>query len=227
VKTFLKALLGVWMVLVIIGAFTFVPPARGFQVPALARIMIFHVPQAMTATLASLLSGVFALRYLMRRKIIEDMRANAAAMIALLFWVLTTVTGAVFAKVEWGAYWNWDPKQECIFVLLLIYFAYFALRSAIGDVHKRAAVCAGYTLFAAVSVPFLTYVLPNAPGIQTNHPSGVVFSMDGMDSKYKLVFWSATIGFAALAWWIYRLSVQIDVLTSAAMARLRRTGAAG
>lgn len=207
---FLKIGLLVWMALVIIGAFLWAPPAVGFRVPELARLLFFHVPNAMAATCASIASAWYALRYLMTHDLKVDIKSHAASGLALLFWLLTTITGAVFAKVQWGAYWNWDPKQSAIFVLLLIYMAYFALRTAVADPRKAATVSAGYALFAAATVPFLTYVLPNAPGVQSLHPQGVVFSEDGMDSRYKLIFWSATAGFLGLTLWIFRLQVAIE-----------------
>jgi|SRR5579862_802332 len=206
----LKIGLLIGMILVIIGAFLYAPPAAGFRVPELARLLFFHVPNAMAATCVSVASAWYAIRYLMTHNLRFDIKSHAASGLALLFWLLTTITGAVFAKVQWGAYWNWDPKQSCIFVLLLIYMAYLALRSAVADPRKAAAISAGYALFAAVTVPFLTYVLPNAPGVQSLHPEGVVFSDDGMDSRYKLIFWSATAGFLGLTLWLFRLQVSIE-----------------
>ncbi|HEX5322813.1 MAG TPA: cytochrome c biogenesis protein CcsA [Capsulimonadaceae bacterium] len=206
----LKIGLLIWMALVIVGAFLYAPPAAGFRVPELARLLFFHVPNAMAATCASVASAWYALRYLMAHNLRADIKSHAASGLAMLFWLLTTITGAVFAKVQWGAYWNWDPKQSAIFVLLLIYMAYFALRSAVPDPRKAAAISAGYALFAAATVPFLTYVLPNAPGVQSLHPQGVVFSEDGMDARYKLIFWSATVGFLGLALWIFRLQVRVE-----------------
>lgn len=207
------------MALVIIGAFCYAPPAVGFRVPALARLLFFHVPNAMAGTFASIASAWYALRYLLTHDLKDDIKSHAASGLAMLFWLLVTVTGAVFAKVQWGAYWNWDPKQSAIFVLLLIYMAYFALRSAVADPRKAAAVSAGYALFAAATVPFLTYVLPNAPGVQSLHPQGVVFSDDGMDSRYKLIFWSATAGFLGLALWVFRLQVAIEEMRLAVRQR--------
>ena len=56
----------------------------------------------------------------------------------LLCCVLATVTGSLFARIEWGSYWNWDPRETSITVLLLIYGAYFALRASVNDPERRA-----------------------------------------------------------------------------------------
>ncbi len=204
-----KILLGVWMLCVTVAAFLYAPPALGFQNPGLARILFFHVPNSIVGTVVSALSAWFAIRYLAKRLWLDDAKSKTFATLALLFWILTTVTGSIFAKVQWGAYWNWDPKQSAIFVLLLFYLAYFAIRSGITDPDNRAKIAAGYTLFAAVTVPFLTYILPNSTP-QTLHPKGVVFSENGMDSTYKLIFWSAVIGFFGMTAWIYQITMRVE-----------------
>ena len=48
--------------------------------------------------------------------------------LGLIFGVLATVTGAIWARIKWGAYWNWDPRQTSILISLLFYGAYLALR---------------------------------------------------------------------------------------------------
>jgi heme exporter protein C len=170
------------------------------------------VPCAMTATVLSVASAVFALIYLLRRQTDDDIKSRVAAGLALLYWVLTTITGSIFAKVQWGTFWNWDPKQSAIVLLILIYLAYFALRAAIVDKQKQAMIGASYSLFAAITMPFLTYVLPNAtPSL---HPKGVIFSSDGMDATYTIIFWSSTVGFLALTYWIYKLQTDFESLTN-------------
>ena len=205
-----KILLFVWMEAVIFAAFTFLPPVPGFRVPALAKIMIFHVPNAMTATILSIVSAFYAVKVLIGHNPRDDAKSAAAASIAMLFWLLTTVTGMVFARIQWGMAWNWDPKQSSIFILLLIYLAYFSLRAAFTDVQKRAKAAAAWIIFAALTSPLLTYVLPNGPGVQSLHPRGVVFSVDGMGPDYRLIFWSACFGFLGMAIWLFRIHVRID-----------------
>jgi heme exporter protein C len=214
---FLKIALLFWMSVVIWAAIIYAPSAQMFRVESLARIMFFHVPCAMTATVLSVFSAGFALAFLVKKDLLYDIKSRVVAALATLYWLLTTATGAIFARVQWGMYWNWDPKQSAIVLLILIYFAYFALRAAVPDQRKQAMVAAGYTLFAAVIMPFLTYVLPNAtPSL---HPKNVIFSSDGMDTTYRTIFWSSTVGFLGLTFWIYKIQTAFETL------RLRWTAA--
>ncbi len=194
-----------------IGGFFWLPPAQGFANPPLARIVVFHVPCAIVADIAAAVAAWYAIAYLRRRDLTDDLKSSVSFGLALLFSLLTTVTGAIFAKAQWGGYWNWDPKQTAILMLLLIYVAYFALRAAIDDSRKRASLGAAYALFAVVAVPFLTYILPNSTD-QTLHPKNVINTRDGLDTSYKIVLWSGVLGLSFVYLWTFRIHVALGAL---------------
>jgi heme exporter protein C len=156
------------------------------------RIIIMHVPAAWITTITFVISAIASIRYLWRRRPTDDAVAVAAAEVGFLFCTLATVTGAIFAQLVWGVFWNWDPRQTSILILLLIYAAYFALRSAIDDVERRRRLAAAYNLFAAVTMPFLLFVVPRVAD-STLHPTcafvqgsrcaGVTLERDGARIK--------------------------------------------
>jgi len=153
------------------------------------RIIIMHVPTAWVTSLAFAASGVFSVLYLWRRKASADAYAVAAAEVGFLFCILATVTGAIFAQIVWGVFWNWDPRETSILVLLLIYAAYFALRSAIDDENRKRRLAAAYNLFAVVTMPFLLFVAPrladsslhpNCAFLQGSKCDGIVLNQNGV-----------------------------------------------
>ena len=188
----------------IAAGFLWLPPIPMFVSPALARIAVFHIPCSIVGSLATAVGVWYALCYLKNRRLEDDIKSSVSLGLALLLWSLTTVTGAIFAKSEWGAYWSWDIKQISIVMLLLIYFAYFALRTAIDDLRKRATVSAVYTLFALVSVPFLTLILPNSTP-NTLHPKNVVFS-----AEYWIVLSAFSLGLTLIYLWAFRVHVALE-----------------
>jgi len=94
--------IGLWMSGVIAAAFLYVPPADKFVSPGCARILIFHMPCAMIAVTAYIVSTIYAVMCLARGEIASDIKSAASASMGLLFTMLATVTGMIFAKVEWG-----------------------------------------------------------------------------------------------------------------------------
>lgn len=196
---------------VIVAAFLYVHPAEGF-IGESSRIVFFHVPTAWVAVLAFLMSCVTSIMYLRRQQPIDDIRAAVASGLGVLFCALATITGAVFAKIMWGAYWNWDPRQTSITILLLIYAAYFALRGAIQDPERRATLAAVYAILAFVTVPFLVFVVPRI--YWSLHPDTIINTRGAneFDSRYTQVLMASLVGFTGLYIWLYTLGCRIEAM---------------
>jgi heme exporter protein C len=213
-----KALLLPYMATVITAAFLWPAPAQGF-IGESSRIVFFHVPCAWTATLAFLVAAGYSLAYLARRNPWHDDVAAAAVRLGLLFAVLALVTGSLFAKIMWGSYWNWDPRESSFLLLIFLYAAYLFLRSAVEDPGRRAQMSAAYALFAAVLMPFLTFVAPRLTA--SLHPQTVINPQGKilMDTPTKAVFFGGLLANSALFLWM--LSIESRASRLARLARLR------
>jgi heme exporter protein C len=179
------------------------------------RIMNFHVPVAWIAVLAYLISMIYSIQYLRTRNMANDTKAAASAMIGTFFCVLATLTGMIWAKFNWGSYWNWDPRETSILVLLLIYAAYFALRSSIEKEDTKARLSSVYSIIAFVTVPFFIFILPRItaglhPGSQTDNNSGPVLSpqSDMMNLTLQFTFSLAFAAFTAFFFWLLNLYIR-------------------
>lgn len=150
--------LAIWTLGVMWAVIYLVPPVEGLGY--LARIAFFHIPVAWVSVLAFLLSAWWAFLYLRNQDIDYDYKSAASASLGLIFCLLATISGAIFAKLTWGAYWNWDPRQTTIFILLLIYGAYLSLRASVDEEERRAKVAAIYALLSFITVPFLVFIIP-------------------------------------------------------------------
>ena len=207
-KPILKYILFIW--LAVVFSFAIVLPIPGIgNMGDRARIIFFHVPMAWVSVLAFTMGLFYGAMYLKKKDIIYDYKAAASAGLGLLFSILATVTGAIWAKFDWGTYWNWDPRQTSIFVLILIYGAYFALRSAIESDETRAKLSSVYTILAGITVPFFIFILPRI--VETLHPDPIVNTQGKikMDGKMQGIFFSSLAGFTALYLWIFSLKVRL------------------
>ena len=202
-----RGLLLLWIAGWIVAAFLWAP-----LVPVLGettRVLYFHIPAAWVTVLALGWSMIHSLLYLKRRNLEHDHQAAAAAEIGLMFCVVATVSGALWAKAMWGAYWNWDPRETSIFFLLLIYAAYLALRSAIDQPERRARLAAVYSAIAFVSVPFLIFVVPRI--YFSLHPDPIINPRGkvDMDPRIRVVFFALLLGFTGLYFWVQSLRVRV------------------
>ena len=197
------------------AAFLWPPPAQGFLGES-SRIVFFHVPCAWVASLAFLVAAGYSAAYLYRGNPWHDDIAAAAVRLGVVFAILALVTGSLFAKIMWGAYWNWDPRESSFLLLLFLYGAYLFLRAAIDDPARRSRIAAAYALFAAVLMPFLVFVAPRVT--QALHPQTVINPQGKilMDTPTRVVFFGALAGFTAVFLWM----LSLDARTS----RLARRG---
>ena len=202
-----KVILAIWMTVILISAFMYADAAVGFPGET-SRILFFHVPQAWVATLSFLLSMIASCIYLAKRSAKKDYLAMSAAELGLLFCILATASGSIFAKATWGSFWNWDPRQTSIVILLMIYGAYFALRSAVPDPEKRRVFAAVYSILAFVTVPFLVFVVPRITA--SLHPEDTMNpAKPGMDPKTLKVFLGSLLAYTGLFVWMLRLKMRV------------------
>jgi heme exporter protein C len=207
----LKYLLFFWLSAVIVLALIYPIPKIG-EMGDKARILYFHVPVAWVATISFLTSFYFSVKYLRNRDINNDIIASSSAGLGLLFAVLATVTGAVWARFEWGAFWNWDPRQTAIFILILIYGAYFALRSAVESSEQRAKLSSVYAILAGISVPFFIFIMPRIT--DSLHPDPIINTRGkiNMNTEMFMIFLASLVGFTLLFYWMLRIKIKTEKL---------------
>lgn len=213
------------MIFVIIAGITFPivsSPSNWYDFPDIpglgqkARIIFFHVPTAWLAVIAFLMAMVYGVKYLRTKNMDNDAKSLAALELGIIFCVLATVTGSIWAKFTWGAFWHWDPRETSIFVLLLIYGSLFALRSAIENEDKKARLSAVYSIFAFLTVPFFVFIMPRImvglhPGSANDDNAGPVIDFH-MNGNMMLVFYLSLIAFTILYYWMWKLGYKSIII---------------
>ncbi|HKK75069.1 MAG TPA: cytochrome c biogenesis protein CcsA [Saprospiraceae bacterium] len=173
----------------------------------------FHVALWFAMLFLYIGSLVFSIRFLRKQDLDLDRRAAATTQIGTLLGILGLITGAIWAKYTWGAFWSWDVKQNMTAIALLIYLAYFILRSSFEDPEKRARIAAVYNIFAFVALIPLIYVIPRLtdslhPGAGGNPALGG----EDLDNTMRMVFYPAIIGWTLLGYWMASLSYRTERL---------------
>jgi heme exporter protein C len=207
-----KYLLILWMTAVLVAGFLIRVP----EIPILyetSRNLFFHVPMWFTMTVVFAAGLVFSIRYLASSRMRFDALAESATLIGVLFGLCGLLTGSLWARFTWGTWWTFaEPKMNLSAMALMIYVAYFILRSAFDDPEKRAKVAAVYNIFAATTVPFLLYIVPRQlPSLHPGADGNPAFS-DLTAPELRLVFYPAVIGFIGLAVWITQLRYRYVML---------------
>lgn len=165
----------------------------GWISPYSAKIFYFHVPAAWTSFLAFGIVLACSVAYLWKGGQKWDIWAHSSAEVGLVFCTVAVISGALWAKAEWGYYWDWsEVKLFSTFVLWLVFMAYVAIRS--GPVQHesipRIAAIFGILGFAAVPISFLSSRI-----WASIHPNVVATSQGHLSSEAGFVLLLGVLAF--------------------------------
>jgi heme exporter protein C len=177
------------------------------------RNLFFHVPSWFAMMLLMTLSLVYSIKYLRNSAFENDLMAANFAKVGLLFAAVGLLTGSVWARFTWGAWWVSDPRLNGAALGVLVYLAYFVLKSSVNDDEKAARLGAVYNIFAYVMMMLFIMVLPRMtdslhPGVGGNP----AFSQYDLDDNMRMVFYPAVLGWMGMAIWISQLRNRMDLL---------------
>lgn len=195
------------MTAAIFMVFVYVPTEA--QQGIVQRVFYFHVPCAWVAFAAFVLVAVSGAFYLWFGQEVWDDLAYAAAEIGMLFCTLVLVTGSIWAKPIWGAWWTWDSRLTTTLVLWLLYAGYLMLRVMADEMPQVGRLAAVVGIVAAADVP-VTVVSVRL--WRTIHPAVIVTRQGGHgleDPRMIATLLVSITAFTALCVWLLMLRFAI------------------
>ncbi|RTL62725.1 MAG: heme ABC transporter permease [Hyphomicrobiales bacterium] len=145
------------VVLTVIGLVMGFAAPVDYQQGHTAKIMYVHVPAAWLSMAGYSLIAISSFGLLVFRHPLADVSAKAAAPIGAAFTLLCLVTGSLWGKPMWGAFWVWDPRLTSVLILFFLYIGLIALRSAIEDEALAAKLTAILALTGIVILPVIKF----------------------------------------------------------------------
>lgn len=211
-KTWLKGVSIVLLGYTIAGGFLMDVPRLNI-VNETVRALYFHVPMWFGMVALFLVSTIYSIQYLRKPSFEKDTRAVEFANTGLLLGLLGIFTGMIWANYTWGSPWHGDPKQNGAAISLLVYLAYFVLRGSVENEDQRARLSAVYNIFAFAAMIPLIFIIPRMTS--SMHPGSggnPGFNMYDLDSKMRMVFYPAVVGWILLGVWIATLRIRIRII---------------
>jgi heme exporter protein C len=172
----LSVLASLWMI------FFYVPTERSMGI--VQRIFYVHVPSAWVAFLAFGIVALCSLGYLWLRDERLDAISMAAAELGLVFTTIVLISGPLWGKLAWGAWWVWEPRLTLTLLLWFIYVGYFVLRGATENPDRGKRFAAVLGVVGAVDIP-LIHVSVN--WFRSQHPQAVVLRPEGPTAGPEIV----------------------------------------
>lgn len=178
---------------------------------AVQKIFYFHVSAGWVGMISLLISAFASGLFLIKRNPRWDALAVSTIEIGMVFAILNVLSGMIWARPVWNTWWTWDPRLTTTAIMILIYAAYWILRSGIDDEERKAVFSAVYAIIGFISVPitFLSIRL-----YRTIHP--LVFGGDNggmaltprMQTSFFISLAAFTLLFIALGW--HRWMIEVD-----------------
>jgi heme exporter protein C len=177
------------------------------------RALYFHVPMWFGMIILLMVSMIYGIRYLSSGNMKDDFSSLEFANTGILLGFLGIFTGMIWANFTWGSPWSSDPKQNAAAVGLLIYLAYKVLRNSIPDEQRRGRVSAVYNIFAFATLIPLLFILPRmTDSLHPGSGGNPGFNAYDLDSRMRIVFYPAVIGWTLFGVWITTLRIRYKIL---------------
>jgi len=180
------------------------------------RNVYYHVPVWFAMLFMMTVSLFYSIKSLQSNSGNDDLKAFNAALIGFFFSIPGILTGSLWAKYTWGTWWTFqDPKLNGVAISILIYLAYFILRSSVEDEQKRARISAVYNIFAFVMMNVFIMILPRlTDSLHPGNGGNPAFGKYDMDNNMRMIFYPAVIGWALFSFWLFEIKNRISVINN-------------
>ena len=178
------------------------------------RNVYYHVPIWFAMLFMMAVSLIYSVKSLGNSSVLNDTKAYNAALVGFFFSVPGILTGSLWAKYTWGTWWTFqDPKLNGVAISILIYVAYFILRSSIDDENKKTKISAVYNIFAFVMMNIFIMILPRlTDSLHPGNGGNPAFGKYDMDNTMRFVFWPAILGWILFSFWLFELKNRISLI---------------
>ena len=166
---------------------------------AVQRILYIHAPSAFAGYACIFVVAGASAVYLWKRSPAADRLAVAAAEVGVLMCTFVLVTGSIWGRARWGAWWTPDPRLTLTLILWAIYLSYLLLRAFGGDDEEIAPYAAVLGIFGVLAIPAIRVSARLMKGM---HPS-VLAPRDGgsglTDPMMQLALWGGALAMVLMA----------------------------
>jgi heme exporter protein C len=190
-------------------AFFVAPP--DYQQGEAVKIMFIHVPSAWLALMGYGLIAASSFGLLVFRHPLADVSAKAAAPIGAAFTLLALITGALWGKPMWGAYWVWDARLTSVLILFFLYLGLIALRSSLEDEVLAGKLTAVLGLVGMAILPVIRF---SVDWWNTLHQPASILRMGGpaIHSSILVPLLVMAAGFTALFFALQLKAMRNEIL---------------
>jgi len=190
---------------VIAGVWIFIHTPDDYLQGGLVKIMYIHVPCAWITLASYVLLGFFSIIYLIYNNRLYSILSDAAMVVSLNSSIITIITGAIWGKAAWGAWWVWDPRLTAVFVQLSLLLICYIIKEYSGSSVIITQSIALINIVGLINVPIIKFAVNAWNSI---HQDASVFRADGVKIHPDL-FMPLIISFIAISCFYLMIGIAV------------------
>ena len=174
------------------------------------RIMYVHVPAAWMALFCYTSMAIASAVGFIWKHPLADVAAKSTAPIGAVFTLLALVTGSLWGKPMWGAWWAWDARLTSVLVLFFLYLGYMAIWEAMDDKARAARLAAITCLVGFINVPIIKF---SVDWWNSLHQPASVFRADGptIDGAMLTPLFLMALAYSFLYLWLLLIAMRAEL----------------
>ncbi len=188
-----------------------------YQQGETVRILYLHVPAAMISMMVYTVMAFASLVFLVWKHSVADVIARASAPVGAALTFITLITGSLWGKPMWGAWWVWDARLTSYLILFFLYLGYLAIARQADNDTAAQKICAVLAILGAINIPIIKF---SVTWWNTLHQPASLFREGGnaIDSSMMLPLSLMILAFALF----YTIIVLYEARTLLMGAKIRR-----
>ena len=126
---------------------------QGFSV----KIMYIHVPSAWMSLLIYFLMTIYCILGIAFKISFGFLFSKAAAPIGAMFTLICLISGSLWGKPMWGAWWVWDARLTSVFILFIFYMIIIILNNSFDNIEVGEKITSVFVLLGSINLPIIKY----------------------------------------------------------------------
>ncbi len=144
-------------IFIVVASIAIIKSPPDYQQSNAVKIMYIHVPSAWMSLLIYCFLALFNLAGFIWKNQFFYVIARSIAPIGCLFAFITLITGSIWGKPIWGAWWVWDARLTSMLILFILYLGYLLLTASFVDQSKGQKVGAIISIIGFINIPIIKF----------------------------------------------------------------------
>lgn len=185
------------------------------------RIMYVHVPASWGAMMTYFAMAVLSLYAFLKQNPTAHILTRSMAPVGLCLCMISLLTGAIWGKPTWGAWWVWDARLTSMLILGFLYAGYILVCAFVKPEQHALKVAAILAIIGSINLPIIKW---SVNWWHTLHQPASILRLAKPAIHWQMLvpLLSMAFGMAALCFCFFLITLRGNLLQQKFLALLLR-----